>query len=429
MTVAVLTNEVISISWLIFIISSRCRASQFSYTTITAKSATNKSMKIAFHFNAFHPDLGSIYGDCIEKIVFSILLSCRNLNLSSKILMGDLPLHDLVHDFEKIKVRKHTQEDYFQVIDLWLQSENTVWSKIIISKLVPALEGKIFAICFETIEIELANYLDSKLRESTESYLGSMEVDDASYIHWSMYSNSIALRYRINNKNISIFWDGFNEDSKNEYEIAHLMQLGFKQVDFESLNGRYTIFDEYHDFDHARRVAEWKRSCGNLLAFIVDGVAHKLGDAAPDLGNKLWAALKTFNEAETNEEFAQVAASCRRIVEYVSDELFPPREEEIGGRKLGTQYYQNRLLAFADEVRKSNTNIDLILVSTTTLSEQIKKLSKLSNKGVHSEVYQAETRRCLLRTIMLLDDIISLKTGAFEIKTKLNPDDIDDIFD
>lgn len=390
-------------------------------------------MKVAFHFNAFHPSLGSNYGNNVEKFLFNILLSYRNLNLSSKILTGDLLLSNLACDVKKTSERTETrefnQDKYFQVVNLWLQPENTVWSSMIVKRLMQALKDEIFTICFETIEMQFADYLDHQLREKSEAYLGAMEVDDASYVHWFLYSNSIGPRYRVNNKTASVFWDGFSEESKDESTIERLIKLGFKQVSFESLNGRYTIFDEYHDFEHARRVAEWKKHCGNLLAFIVDGVAHKLGDTAPDLGNKLWAALKTFNEAETNEEFAQVTASCRRIVEYISDELFPPVEGEVEGRKLGTKQYRNRLLAFADETRKSDTNINLIWVSTKTLSEQMERLSDLANKGVHSEVYRAETRRCLLRTIMLLDDIISLKVGAFEIKTKLNLDDIAVLFD
>ncbi|MBS3029651.1 MAG: hypothetical protein HCA25_22035 [Dolichospermum sp. DET50] len=386
-------------------------------------------MKVAFHFNAFHSSLGSNYGNNIEKFIFNILLNHRNLNLSSKILTGDLLLSNLAVDVRKTssgtETRKFNQDKYFQVVNLWLHPENTVWSRMINDSLIQALRDEIFTICFETIEMQLVNYLDEQLREKTEAYLGAMEVDDASYVHWFIYSNAIGVRYRINNKNASVFWDGFPDDeSKDESTIERLRQIGFKQVSFESLNGRYSIFDEYHDFDHARRIAEWKKNCGNLLAFVTDSVAHRLGDTAPDLGNKLWATLKTFNEAETNEEFAQVTASCRRIVEYVSDELFPPVEEKAEEHKLGKPHYRNRLLAFADDTRKSDTNIDLICVSTKTLCEQIEKLSKLANKGVHSEVYRAETRRCLLRTIMLLDDIISLKVGAFEIKTKLNFDDI-----
>lgn len=156
------------------------------------------------------------------------------------------------------------------------------------------------------------------------------------------------------------------------------------------------------------------------MAFIADDVVHRLGDAAPDLGDKLWSMLKTFDGAETNEQFAQVTTACRRIVEYVSDQLFPPIEGEIEGRKLGTNQYRNRLLAFIDKTRRSDTNIDLVWVSTKTLSEQMEKLSELVNKGIHVEIYRTETRRCLLRTIILLDDITSLKVGAFEINAKLN---------
>ncbi|MCC5642922.1 hypothetical protein LC607_08215 [Nostoc sp. CHAB 5824] len=321
-------------------------------------------MKAAFHFNAFHPSLSSNYGNNVEKLLFNILLSSRNLDLSSKILTGDLLLSNLAYDViktsEKTETRKFNQDKYFKNVTRWLKPENTIWSSMIIDRLMLALKDEIFIICFETIEMQLANYLDGQLREISEAYLGAMEVDDGSHIHWNLYSNSIGVRYRINNKTASVFWDSTCEESQDESTIERLKLIGFKQVSFENLNGRYTIFDEYHDFEHARRVAEWKKQCGNLLAFIADGVAHRIGDTVPDLGDKLWAALKTFTEAETNEEFAQVTASCRRIVEHVSDELFPPIDGEIEGRKLGTKQYRNRLLAFVDETRKSDTNIDLI---------------------------------------------------------------------
>lgn len=96
----------------------------------------------------------------------------------------------------------------------------------------------------------------------------------------------------------------------------------------------------------------------------------------------------------------------------------------MDGHSLKADKYKNRLFAYADISRKSNTNIDLIVATTKTLFEQWDKLNSLSNKGVYSEVFRAETRRCLLRTIMLLDDIVSLKEKPFEIKPNLNFDDI-----
>lgn len=75
------------------------------------------------------------------------------------------------------------------------------------------------------------------------------------------------------------------------------------------------------------------------------------------------------------------------------------------------------MLAFAEREKKSDTNIDLININTKSLSEQIKKLNELINKGVHSDLYRSECRRCLLRTVLLLDDIASLKSSPFTIKT------------
>ena len=311
-----------------------------------ARRKTIKPIKIAYHFNADHPTMTGFYGHKVEDFVFRVLLNRRSLNISSKVLTGDLLLDVLASETEEsggYKARKFSSDQYQQVVQLWLEPNNTPWSNVLHGRLESALCGNIFTICFETVDAELAGYVDKKFIEGFEPYLGALEVDESSHVHWWLYSNSIGPRYRVNNRNVSIFWDGVSEQPKDQGLVNWLKEIGFREVGFESLNGRYTIFDEYHSFEQARRVAEWKKQCGNLLAFIADEVAHKLGDAAPELGDKLWAMLKTFNEAETNEQFAQVTASCRRIVEYVSDQLFPPLNDEVEGRKLGVKQYRNRL--------------------------------------------------------------------------------------
>jgi hypothetical protein len=108
---------------------------------------------------------------------------------------------------------------------------------------------------------------------------------------------------------------------------------------------------------------------------------------------------------------------------YVTDCIFPPRDSIHKGHKLKKNQYRNRLLAFADIERESDTNIDLIIASTEKLNTQIEKLNILTNKGVHSDLYRYEVRRILIRTIILLDDIISLKSDNFTIKTRFNTDD------
>ena len=156
-----------------------------------------------------------------------------------------------------------------------------------------------------------------------------------------------------------------------------------------------------------------------MLGFIADSVVSRLGDAVPDLGDRLWSALRTFDRAETTEQLSQVAATCRRIIEHVADRLLPPRETVANGPKLGPTHYRNRLLAFADQEQRSATAIDLVCVSTDALDQQITRLLDVVQKGIHTEIYRAETRRCLLRTILLLDDLVALKQGTFQIRPDL----------
>ncbi len=381
-------------------------------------------MKVGYHFNADYKPFKGFYGFPIEKLVFETVLSNRSLNISSKIFLGDLLL--MFHSVDKVikgdtTTSTFNKEKYLELFNNWLSPTNSVWTRFSLEKIDEAFNSNIFVICFESIDLKTADFLHKSL-EKHPSYFGALEVDDSSIVHWTLYSNSLIPFARIINKSLSLFYD--DEDDKDHANREEFAKLEFSKVEFESLNWKYSIFDSYHNFEEARRIAEWKSNSGALLAFIADDIVSKLSDIAPDLGNKLWSALKTFEEAETNEQFAQVTASCRRIFEYVTDCIFPPTDEKSDGHSLKADKYKNRLFAYADTSRKSDTNIDLIVASTTTLFEQWDKINSLSNKGVHSEVFRSETRRCLLRTIMLLDDIVSLKATAFEIKPKLDFDDI-----
>lgn len=382
-------------------------------------------MKVGFHFNADHDSLGYYYGLPIKERIFKILLEKRTLNIFSKIFIGDLLL--MQHSCDKIKEGnsiKYTfnQEKYSNLFHSWLFPNISIWRNFKREKMEEAINHNIFVICFESIDYALAEYIDEQL-SAFEPYLGALEIEESLEHHYVLYSGSLIAMGRLINKDLSLFYQ--EEDDKDAGLKEEFEEFGFKSVKYECLNFRYTIFDTYHNYDHARRVAEWKKGFGSFLAFIADDVVSRLSDIAPDLGNKLWSALKTFENAETNEQIAQVTASCRRIFEYVIDSIFPPSDEKSeDGHSLKGDKYKNRIYEFAKNSRIGNTNIDLITASTETLFKQWEKLNNLANKGVHGEVFRNEGRRCMIRTVLLLDDIISLKNSAFEIKTSLDFGDI-----
>jgi hypothetical protein len=377
-------------------------------------------MKLAFHFDGDHPDFGGAYGPAARRLVFSALLSQRHVHLTSKIFVGDLLFSDIDRSRDGRR-RSFARADlsYSDILDFWLHPEHPVWLRLSEERLNSALGHRIYTICFESVDHALAEALHQRLVDASP-YLGAMEVDDGSYIHWQLYSKKLIPKLRVIDRSAQVFWAGFSDDDKDPGFLDEVRGLGFDPVTWESLNGRYSIFDRYYNFEQAQRVAEWKRECGELLAFVADTVVSHLGDAVPDLGERLWSALRAFDQAATTEQLSHVAVSCRRIVEHVADRLFPPTETVTGGPKLGPAHYRNRLLAFADQARRNDTDIDLVCASTEALNEQITKLLAVAQKGIHAETYRTEMRRCLLRTIMLLDDFIALKRGAFAMRPGLD---------
>ena len=378
-------------------------------------------MKIAFHFKCTGDEPGN-YIIPYEKEIILALKNHPQIAVSIKWFSGDLIFYDMASDRtenENGYTLSPNKDKFVYVVNKWLNPGTPIYQRINEERLRDAISGIIFCIGAENLDIDAINFIHERLLRF-DKYIGALEIDEASEIHWILYSLQIGPRYRQVNDKLYIFWDGISEDSKRDDLIDEWKNKGFSCVEHESLNGRHTLFDGYHNFEHARRVAAFKKRTGYLLGYLVDDLISKLQDSCVEIGNKFWAALNSFERAETIEEYAHVATSCRRIIEYVTDNIFPPTDGDHNGFKLGKNNYRNRLLAFADRERKSDTNIDLISVSTKMLAEQLEKLNNLQNKGVHSEVMREEARRCLIRTIMILDDILALKISQFPIKTKLD---------
>jgi len=376
-------------------------------------------MKIAFHFNIVNDSTN--YALANIKSFSQIVLTERSLHITSKFFSGDLLLHNLARDRSTSGndiTLTFNRQKFIEIVRQWANTGSHIWSTLNEQSLDIVVRHTVYVLCAESLDLTTAQLLDARLR-SNPNYIGALEVDETSPVHWAVYGNSLIPSFRIIGRNVYIFWDGVDEDTKGAFlDIELFANMGFIEPSYEGLQGKYSLFDAYHNFEHARRIAEWKQRSGSLLAHVSDHVVSILNDTAPQLGEKLWAALHTFETAETTEQLAQVTASCRRIIEYVTDNLLPPREEEIlNGHKIGNHEYKNRLLAYAEQSKRSDTDISLIAVSMNTLAEQVDSLNDLANKGVHAEVFRHETRRCLLRTIILLDDIISLRTSPLPIKT------------
>lgn len=364
-------------------------------------------MKVAYHFKC--TEITERYDSLFYKKVFTNLLNLNEPFISSKILVGDLLIYKMI--------RK--ADNSGDLLSQLLQIDGDNWKRILPLKAEYFLEQDVFIICFETVQKEIADKLHTSLLNE-EHYLGCFEIDNAIQLHWWLYGECIGPKFRILNKEINTLVTTDNEEEKEnaEHYKELLNGIPFKKVNIEFSNYRYSLLDDNHNFENAKRATEWKKNTESLFSTITDEIIAKLTDAAPELTDRLWTINHTFSNAQTGEQYALAMTSCRRLFEYIVDCLFPATNEIIEGHSLKKDKYKNRLLEFAKRELRSEVNIDLIVTNTVSLFDEWSKLYELSNKGVHSDVHRQECRRCIIRTTLLLDDLISIKQTPFEVKVK-----------
>jgi hypothetical protein len=380
-------------------------------------------VRLALHFDEDAMNRGRQSFWTMAKILFTEVLRLQRPRISSQVFIGSLLLHQSAYEVAEVRSNGHTErfnKDRFKVIlECWANPPIPLFCTFTKKTLMSATEGRLFVICLASVNGAQARKLDAAFKRST-AYRGAVEVDDSYPAHVLLYPHGLCAFGRIHGSDFSLFWDGTEDDSKDEIALHEMQKFGFRTVKFESLNGRYSIFDKRHNLEGTMLLGETRKLCVGLLADIAERVLNTLTDVAPALPEKLNAALKAFSAANTSDEIAHAALSCRRIIEYVSDCLFPAQDEPSPtGRKLDKQAYKNRLLAYADAARASDTSIDLIVASTATLGEQLERLQAAVNKGLHADLLDVEGRRCVIRTVMLLDDLVSLKSSPFEMKPEL----------
>ncbi|MCP4349844.1 MAG: helix-hairpin-helix domain-containing protein [Desulfobacterales bacterium] len=168
--------------------------------------------------------------------------------------------------------------------------------------------------------------------------------------------------------------------------------------------------------DYVKRNAHEKATClFNRLAFsemprttfefMKEQVDDKLLDLNPELAERLMIAFKSVS-SENIEEWSHALTSCRRLIEGLADELFPPIENEVKGRKLGKNQYINRLWAFMDQAIESDSNKALAKAHVDFLGSYIEKIQKINNKGVHAALTKMEAVKTVFHTYLMLADLL-----------------------
>jgi len=354
-------------------------------------------MKVAYNFIC--PLKGwYLFPELIDILTF---ICKSNLSIQSKISIGDVLIY--TNNLELWHAR--AEKIYSAAIEGWHSDINAM--KEIAGK------NMSFAIVFHTLNEENANKIDIYLRKY-EHYIGAFQVDDTVGIIWACYTSSLSDYYKLNGKKFYLLWSGIDEEEKENMDIEIFYKIPFDSIEFESKEMKGTLFDGDGYFEKQVNMARSRKYLPKVFNpkisdSIVDNIIFKVGDSAPALGDKIYAMLKSFLTAENCEDYAHIAISCRRTLEYLANTLFPPiKANENDEVKLGPQESKNRLLAFAHKESDRSESLLNFIRNGSELKKKLDKTLSLQNKGLHAEIDGDSAKKCIIDTILLINDFVSL---------------------
>jgi len=361
-------------------------------------------MNIAFLFNSDHPTLGGYYGPPVmERILGTNVL--QNVRRHMRVCVGDILTYSAAS-------RSKTPTRAF-LIDLCKRVYvPRVFDRLQHERLEETHgDATVFCWLFQNMTPEIADSINDKLQYDPV-YLGAMDVDFSDPLHLYFFRNSLCENYRLSGQVCSVFYSmGNNEDPdiviREEFE-GH----GFKVV-YEDTGARRTVFDNFDSIEHFKRVEDFKRifsQFNNLGEARASDLAHCLEEVHPKMFDAFASAARALERAETGEDYAQAALSGRRLLEKTADYLFPPREEDRNGRKVGRAEYKNRLWAYIEDTLTGITACESNTLAT--LGKEADRLVELFNSGLHADPTREKIESALTSLVIWLSEVIDLSPEA-----------------
>lgn len=150
---------------------------------------------------------------------------------------------------------------------------------------------------------------------------------------------------------------------------------------------------------------------GKIPESILEATRRQVDTA---LARKCPTAVEKFTVAyeelgrTSSENWTNACLGMRRVLLDFADAVYRPRDGPVNGYRVGPEDYVNRLWAYALERIKSRRAKDVVIAELKDLGARIDAIYNLSSKGVHAAVGKAEADRVVIRTYLLLADLLSL---------------------
>ena len=158
------------------------------------------------------------------------------------------------------------------------------------------------------------------------------------------------------------------------------------------------------------RQIESQKKADTIQYDFINEVNNYYKELDKNIYDKLLKTLELLKNSD-DESNSLLLTEVRRTIKAVADYHYPPVDNEAicsDGQKrlLGENEYLNRLEEFINTSVKKSISKELLLLEFDNLNKIIKKLNKLSSKGVHSSVSKREAKQCFISFYNFLSNII-----------------------
>ena len=201
---------------------------------------------------------------------------------------------------------------------------------------------------------------------------------------------------------------------EDRYEYIKKLKHG-NDGTYYSLNLAATISETANSASrHAARLYA-TLGFGDLPRQHFDAIREKVDrlllDICPEAIEQFMTAYERL-AGKSGEDWSLALTACRRVIKTLADAVFPAREQDVGGRKMGDAQYINRLWAYLDAGVAASSDKDLTKAHVDYLGTFISRLNDKASKGVHSSVNRSEAIKAVTYTYLTLGDLLELAPPA-----------------
>lgn len=155
---------------------------------------------------------------------------------------------------------------------------------------------------------------------------------------------------------------------------------------------------------------------GGIVEYLMEEIRNNVDEKLAKLDETIAKEVESLytNLSSTNPaDWTKVAHSCRRILMFVADKLFPPSDKKYTMKdgsllEVGEPHFINRLCAFADQ-KLSGDQRKFLIAETKYLENYLHQVVEFAQMGEHNKTLEKfDADMIAIHTYLIISDILKL---------------------